>query len=539
MNKFKLIINESIPAASAGILSDVLKKYLSDRGCALSDGGFIVECKIDKAIGDGYEIKKCDNGAIIIGGGLVNVFAALGRFLLESDFDGHGGFAAAKTTIKHCEKISLRGMYFATHFYNFYHEAPLEAVYEIIDDLALHGCNALLVWFDMHHHKSIEEPEAVLMISRLKAILHHAELVGIMPSMLMISNEGFDGTPEEIRAENKLQNGYTSLMAGYYNVEICPSKPGGREELLRQRKQVLDAFSDIDLKYVCYWPYDQGGCSCVGCAPWGVNGYMKLLPEFCDTVKSVFPGAEIILSTWFFDRFTSGEWRGMYDILSRGTPSGVSKIMSNFFDSLPQEFENGVPQGVEFISFPEISMQGAEPWGGFGANPLPRFLADTDYPDIYRGGFPYSEGIFDDINKWICLRDFSGQKDTATAVAEYVKNEFCCSDKELSDAIILMEKTLPRNTCVKDGLLHCEIYDTTFVETIYETIKKYDALIPQKLRAGWKWRIIYCRAVIDYELLQNDGIPSRSEECQNRLSELFSLYSAEHALSYVRPPVGL
>ena len=57
--------------------------------------------------------------------------------------------------------------------------------------------------------------------------------------------------------------------------------------------------------------------------------------------------------------------------------------------------------GLPLLNFPEISMWGNWPWGGVGANPLPaRFQRLWDQVQhAVQGGFPYSEGIYEDMNK--------------------------------------------------------------------------------------------------------------------------------------------
>ena len=54
-------------------------------------------------------------------------------------------------------------MYFASHFHNFYHDAPVEAVERYVGELALWGINALMVWYDMHHFTGIDDPAAQAM----------------------------------------------------------------------------------------------------------------------------------------------------------------------------------------------------------------------------------------------------------------------------------------------------------------------------------------------------------------------------------------
>lgn len=532
-----VVCDVTVPRGTAELLEKALKDRFASRGCESAD--FTMRFSLDGSVGDGYTLLPDTGSVHITGGNPSCLFSAAGEFLCRSSFDGYGGFQPYRKAVKHSFAEKLRGMYYATHFRNFWHTAPPEEVYETVCDLAFRGCNALLVWFDMHHFSGIGEPDAMEMITRLREILACAESFGMAPSLLMLANEGFSGTPDSLLAENAAENGYHIPPAGFYGTEICPSVPGGKAAILRERREVLEAFSGIALKYICLWPYDQGGCTCKSCAPWGINGYMKLIPETAELAEQFFPQAEIIVSTWFFDRFTAGEWAGMSRIMKKGLPSGAEYVMAYFFDGLPEAIsKNGIPENVKFISFPEISMQGAVPWGGFGANPLPEFLRKNSLPEIFRGGFPYSEGIFDDINKWICLRQFSyREENTADSVRAYLKHEFCCDSETLADAVLLMEKTLPRSVYRQDGVIRCDISCPPPVEKIYREVIKCDAALPERIRSGWKWRLIYCRAVIDREIVRTSGAPADSEEYRDRVSELIRLYHAENAEEYVKPPL--
>lgn len=196
---------------------------------------------------------------------------------------------------------------------------------------------------------------------------------------------------------------------------------------------------------------------------------------------------------------------------------------------------------MKFIDFPEISMYTAIPWGGFGANPLSRFLTRTAAGSghLYSGGYPYSEGIFEDINKWICLCGYSGvYTDPAEAVRAYCRWEFLCSDTALADAVIKTETALARSSYAVGKSQRYDIADLSDVEEVWRTITYYDSVLPECVRVRRNWRLIYCRAVIDMELKKTGGVPARSPECQARLAELFFMYHAQEAISAVRPPLG-
>ena len=124
---------------------------------------------------------------------------------------------AAPWQIESVPSLPVRGMYFATHFHNFYHDAPLEEVTRYIEELALWGCNALLVWFDMHHYDSLQDPAAQQMIHRLRGMLTAANAVGMGAGLLFLANEGYRSSPPALRV---------TPAPAQYNVEICPSQPG-------------------------------------------------------------------------------------------------------------------------------------------------------------------------------------------------------------------------------------------------------------------------------------------------------------------------
>ena len=546
--------NRNMPSDAYHILYNVAKRKFADRGLSLSDDPETdYEIVLDRTSsakynGDRYTVIPGDGRVVLTAGNSRTLFAAFGRWLEESFADGKGNFFPCRESIDFTPKAPLRGMYFATHFHNFYHNAPLPKVYEIIEDLALRGCNSLLVWFDMHHFDSMEDPGAVELTERLRAILHYANRMGVGGSLTMLANEAFKSSPEALRAEWWVQNGYTRLPEDHYHVEICPSRKGGIEEILRERRAMLEKFADLKIDYISYWPYDQGGCTCKDCAPWGSNGFMKLYPHFRDLVKEVMPDTRVILSTWYFDKFVPGEWDAFYAQIRDGLPEGAEYVMSFFFHGkMPEVIEkNGLPENVKFIDFPEISMFSCTPWGGFGASALPRFLGTTNENSghLYSGGFPYSEGIFEDVNKYISLSYYTGEFDDANAaVRSYVRHEFCVEGRaldELTEAIVRSENVLARKKDKTATPVRFVMERTADADYVYKIFSRYDRILPESIRTGWKFRIWYLRAVIDRELVSNDFYPLRSEICQKAMRELCDIYSAtEETWRWVKPPVGM
>ena len=185
--------NSGMGTDSFEILKKSLQRFLVLRGSALcqDENAYFIEVKIDNSRAEGsYKITPNKNGVEITAYSDCDVHAAIGHLLSELDIRENKNFVPITDAIEHTPKKKIRGMYFATHFYNFYHNAPMEKVYEVIEDLAMQGCNNLLVWFDMHHFNSTKDEEAIELIDRLKSILHYANKIGIYGSMLMLSNEG-------------------------------------------------------------------------------------------------------------------------------------------------------------------------------------------------------------------------------------------------------------------------------------------------------------------------------------------------------------
>ncbi len=295
----------------------------------------------------------------------------------------------------------------------------------------------------------------------MKQLMEHASRCGMKIILETLANEAFRTSPPELRAEWTTQNGYFAPPRGHYHVELCPSKPGGLTEILRQRRLVMDAFADTKIDYIAIWPYDQGGCTCERCAPWGSKGFLHTVNALIKLYEGIRPQSKCLCATWYFDRFTEGEWDTFAERLNA---FGVNDKIAFFFgyfsnrERVPDFVREGrMPGGRRMIAFPEISMWGAEPWGAYGANPLPLRLEQNFRKNgsLYCGAIPYSEGIFEDINKSLMLAFYNGKTDSAEEViCEYGRYEFCLDEELIRDfwqMVSAMEETLPRMIADRNG----------------------------------------------------------------------------------------
>ncbi|MCX7002125.1 MAG: hypothetical protein NTV22_02485, partial [bacterium] len=137
--------------------AEILKREVRERCGArtLAPGAraeLKIELKVKAGVGtEGFRIEDAAPGVIrIAGNDPRGVVYGVGKLLRLARFD-KGTFEPGAWRGTSVPEKPVRGMYFASHFHNFYHDAPIEKVERYVEELALWGCNTLAVWFDMHH----------------------------------------------------------------------------------------------------------------------------------------------------------------------------------------------------------------------------------------------------------------------------------------------------------------------------------------------------------------------------------------------------
>ncbi|MEI6580249.1 MAG: hypothetical protein WCN92_12430, partial [Eubacteriales bacterium] len=146
------------------------------------------------------------------------------------------------------------------------------------------------------------------------------------------------------------------------------------------------------------------------------------------------------------------------------------------------------------INFPEISMWGLYPWGGWGATALPERFTRlwSQASRILSGGFLYSEGIYEDMNKAVVSQLYwYGEADWRETLRQYARYELGIADAaDFIEMISLFEKT--QSDVVEKGFCDTALFDSAF-----ELAKQLDEKLPAWAKKTWRWRIIYLRALID------------------------------------------
>lgn len=424
-------------------------------------------------------------------------------------------------------------MYFCTHYKNYFDAAPLESVYRYMEDLALWGMGALKVWFDLHHFRNMEEGEAES--ERILAILKYAKSMGLKTVLTTLGNEAFADSPVELRADwTAGHDGYTKELNDHYHLEICPSKPGGMEKIIEYRRQMLEVFKDAQPDYVAIGPYDEGGCSCAACAPWASNGFLRCVKALIPVIQEYFPDAKIVLGLWLVGFFRDGneEYEGIQKALEHDFPE--VEYLVGMFGSEAYKRDMHRPM----LCFPEVSMTNTAPWGGYGANPMPKRFGDLwrEHRDSVEGGWPYMEGIYADLNAVLLLREFRDNSNDADVVKEYLAYEFGLQGallEKVCGAIYDMENTLYRSF---DKVNHRYVIKQP--EKVFDIEKVFveaNEALEKDVRESVKWQVLYLRAMIDGELKRNDYY--RNEKVRLYFEKLIDISYLHHSGLYTKPDI--
>ncbi len=473
------------------------------------DAPLTVALSLDPAIGkEGFRIRdRADGGIEVVGQNERGVLYGLGKLLRTSRYS-KDGFAPGAWRGESIPQKEVRGIYFATHFHNFYHDGPVEEIQRYVEELALWGCNSLMVCYDMHHFNGFKDPEAVAFRKRLGAILQAAGDLGVATAFVVAGNEGYANSPKEMRAQG---GGRGAIFKCY----VCPNKPGGMKYIVDTKKETMAWMKLFNPKHYLLWAFDSGGCAVEGCHPWATSpkGFLKCARELAKTAREELPGVKIILSNWFYN---GRELQTLGKILSAEKP-WVDYVMGP------------VPgTTIPAVNFPEISMLGVQPWGGFGAIPVPHEL-QRKYAKManLQGGWPYSEGLFEDMNKAMMLQLYWNPKQPVLeTIEEYAGFEFA---PEVAKDVVSIVKTLEKNFRRRRNVGADAV-------TAYALAQKVDAKLPAKVRTSWRWRILYLRALIDKEMHLTKG-RLQGELLRDAFAELTRIYHAENAPEgWLKPP---
>jgi hypothetical protein len=164
-------------------------------------------------------------------------------------------------------------------------------------------------------------------------------------------------------------------------------------------------------------------------------------------------------------------------------------------------------------------MWGNWPWGGVGANPLPaRFQRLWDQVSSrVEGGFPYSEGIYEDMNKAMAAQFYWDRERSARETLEdYITFEFGAEDPAPVLELVAILESAAGNFYQKKPV------EVEAARRAHRLAEEIHAGLPGWGKRAWRWELLRLRALLDAERFAGGGLETpTAQEALLRLAELY------------------
>lgn len=489
-------------------------------GLVPAPGGLDIELTVRDGLGrEHFEIETGPPGRLrVVGGDERGVFYGVGQ-LLRSCVFAPGSLTPQVRPGPSGPGKPLRGMYLASHFGNFWEIGRPERVREEIEELALWGANSLTVIYPVDQFTAVDGEASQRYIARLNALGTIATACGMDFGLIISLNQN-------VRNQAVPPGAAFTPIPGvwHHGVELCPSNPEGRRLMMQWQRHMLGLFEHLD--FAIAWPYDDGGCGCAGCQPWGGNGFLRAARDFAGLVHERFPRAKFWLSTWWFDLHRDqGDFRGLYAAMPGDGPLWFDGLLGGQHQ-LQALAKRPAAARCPVAVFPEISMCRMDPWGGFGANPLPGELAgQLAHQADTVGGWPYSEGLYEDLNKSLWLQHcWNPAIPVDDALAAYAAYHLGADPAGFTELARQLEKTHTR-----DGW---NIASLAGADQAWARAQTLERAMPGWAKDGWRWRVLRIRTRLD-ALVQEKGYLRAMAELRPLLDELATIYEVSPASRWV------
>lgn len=299
-----------------------------------------------------------------------------------------------------------------------------------------------------------------------------ARRMGMKTGLLMVPNDAYRTSPEEMRIEP---------IIGCPNCYLCPSKPGALEQIVAGQEEVFKALAPIEMLNL--FPADPGGCDCDDCKPWPTGGFWKAAKPLGDRIHEISPETEIWVDTWHLNHTTFGgkDWKNLVDNLSGAPPEWFAGFEvglaphHEFAGMSAGERALYNQAGQPLMVFPDISMWGNHK-GMLVNQAYWKELQDelNDYtPELMKGGWPYTERWNTDIANVVFLSWFSNpKKSVETILDEYASFYF---GPEATTVRAVLE------------LLDDSNQDPQRAEKLQAATMALNAALPEWAKDGWRW----------------------------------------------------
>ena len=425
----------------------------------------------------------------------------------------------------------IRLAYWARHFHNWYHMASADELKRYAEDMMLMGVNGFKYQYVYPSvNKAGARADEIVAFERIsKEVYAHLQAMDADFLLGGGGNQVPSDTPEELRGAPE-----TDEMRGNLGFNACPAKPKALELMLKLRRQALDGLVRDGVKpgWFLHWPFDEGGCECDACRPWGGNGFIGLCKRYDAMNKVTFPGVKTVLSTWVFH---DDDYDGLWNYLAKSESKWIDGLMIDSHGDFPKyALEHPLPRKLPVITFPEISMYRRWPWGGYGAIAMPaRFERLFRQCEKVADGFMfYSEGLSEDVNKFLVARIYSEPTSSWQAAMRAYARLFLpgIAPEDFVRYCAMLEESheFPIQATQFGGEPPTEEFFATCgprTREIAAFAEKLDRDLLPSVRTTWRWRQLKLRADIDAHAANSRKLMTPAYERMAR--ELIEMYHVD------------
>lgn len=400
----------------AGWVRDVLASRIRQRFRVQASPSSGVAAGIDRlvvtlcerdGVGEGFRITT-DKRHVRIEGTSIGLLFGAGKLLRTLRREA-GGMAFEPLNLVESPAMPMRGIFLPILYregipFNAYSALCLEEerfddLEMFLVDLMLWGMNTLGLWYAEAMEFPWENEEGRRIWKKYERILAVARKLRLNISLLTTVNV--------MPASHAAQ--HSRLLApdsphGLWTKQpvvpsaFCMSRPEARALIRESRRRLFELFAPVAA--VDVFPTDPGGCGCPSCTPYA-PAYFKLAEEIL-TDASAYGIKMRGINTWFFhnadarllaQRAAASPQVTYLSVQSAWEKESTAERIKSIREAAPNH---------PLVFWPDITMVGT--WGLTGSYPCAQSLRRLfGHGVVPHGVMPYSEGRYDDLNKFFFL----------------------------------------------------------------------------------------------------------------------------------------
>jgi len=421
--------------------------------------------------------------------GIYSLFGGIGYVLKHIHFKNNDIDIELENIVRIKPKSIFRGCLCANHpFRNNYCEWDVFDWQDYIKDMALWGNN--IIWTDgMEIFPGVipyNKPPEYLNLKIHNEWKRQSSIQGVLPNIARKFGLEFGiwyppNGIYEMQVDNLLKKGIKIFANDFeHRKYVCPSNKRAREIILYERECMFSRFSRIDHFFVP--SADNGGCVCSSCQPW-VKTYLELCEEQYKILQKYHPGAKLWVSN---QKLGENQTRILCEELKKSKYDWIYGIvfgphgwnLKYLYEKLHKRYKILLYSDITHTSrsqyqmlnssYPLNIIVGREALIGVRPHEFNRiFLSTIKYSD---GISPYSEGIYDDFNKFLWSSFVQDEEKTCEEIImDYATMYFGYNvRKKFLELVLLLEKNWI--TDIKDNIFKIN-EALLLIEEIYYDIK--------------------------------------------------------------------